>query len=317
MNTSIIAGLLIISLIMLGSTYYYLSEEPNIIKVGYLPGDHHAALFAAKELKMFEKEGLDVQLVPFNSGTDLVEALEQGKIDIGYCGITPVTMAIDKGVSLKIVAPVNLEGSGIIVSKKSNITRPKDLSGKKVAIPHNGSVQELLLHIYLEDNKVDPSTLNYLTEEVPMMPLGLKEGSFDAYIAWEPFVSESEDYGFGDVLLESQNIWPHHPCCVVVVKDEFIKNRPLTLSKFLKVHVSATNYINKYPEKNIIFLSKKIGTLSDLELEGLAHVEYIALPDFKYEENLLKMVQLQKHMDYIKNNLTLNQIADFSYLPGL
>lgn len=315
MNKGIITGLVILSLVVLGSTYYYFSEEPTIIQVGYLHSDHHAALFAAKELKMFENENMNVQLVPFNSGADLVEALKQGKIDMGFCGITPVTMAIDKGASLKIVAPVNLEGSGIIVSKTSNITHPQDLRGKTVAIPHNGSIQELLLHIYLDENQLKPSDINYQTEEVAMMPLGLKEKSYDAYIAWEPFVSVAENYKFGSVLVESQDIWPNHPCCVIVVREDFIKNKPLLLSQFLKIHVKATNYINEYPEKNILFLSEKMGTLNDIELQGISHVKYIALTNSQYKEDLLKMIQLQNHMGYIKHNLTLDQIADFSFLP--
>ncbi len=43
--------------------------------------------------------------------------LPKKQIDIGFCGITPVTSAIDKNSSVKIVAAVNQEGSGIVVSK--------------------------------------------------------------------------------------------------------------------------------------------------------------------------------------------------------
>ena len=316
MDKNILIGIIILSLVVMGSTFNYLSISPQIIKVGYLPSDHHAALFAAKELEMFEKEGLKVQLVPFNSGADLVEAAEQGKIDIGYCGISPVTMAIDGGAPLKVVAPVNLEGSGIVVSKSSNISTAQNLSGNTVALPRKGSIQDILLHIYLENNKINPENVKMIEYEVPMMPLGLKEGSFDAYIAWEPFVSSGKNYKIGNVLAYSHEIWSDHPCCVVVARDDFIKNKPLTLSKFLIVHVKATEYINKNPEKNIGILSKKMGSLSDVEREGLNNIQYISLPDPQFNANVLKMVEIQKKLGYVKHDLTYDQIFDFRYLPS-
>ncbi len=58
-------------------------------------------------LGMFKKEGLKVQLVPFRTGSELIDAANKNQIDVGYVGITPVTSAIDQNSSIKIVAAVN------------------------------------------------------------------------------------------------------------------------------------------------------------------------------------------------------------------
>ncbi|MCK9150593.1 ABC transporter substrate-binding protein [Methanobacterium alcaliphilum] len=315
-KTIFIIGTAMLILLIIGTTHNYLTEGSRIIYVGYLPSSHQAALFAADELELFDKNNLSVQLVPFSSGAEMVKALEQEKIDIGYCGITPVTAAIDKGYSLKIVAPVNLEGSGIVNAENSNIEKASDLENTTVAIPKNGSIQDLLLHIYLKNNHVNFSNINITESEVPMMPFGLQEDSYDSYVAWEPFVSIGKDLEIGKVLVYSQDIWPNHPCCIIVTSENFIKNKPLTLSKFLKVHVQSTQYIIDYPEKNIYFLSKKMGTLDEVEMESLNHIKFVALPNTEFKTNIMQMIQFQKEMGYINNNLSFNQVCNFNYIPS-
>ncbi len=308
-----IIGTIIAMLIISFSTYNYLNESSKIIKVGYLPSDHHAALIVAQEMKMFEKDGLKVQLVPFHSGSDIADALSLKKIDIAYSGITPITEAISNGDDLKIVAPVNLEGSGIVIQKENEIY-PKSLINQTIAIPKKGSIQDVLLYIYLKNNNISRTEINYYQSEVPMMPLGLKEGSFNAYVAWEPFVSMGNDYGYGNILVNSSDIWEDHPCCVVVTSTDFINKNPVILRKFLKVHIKSTQYINNHPEVAIVSMAKKMGSSEKVEKEAMSNIKYIALTNPEFIQNTLKIVEIQKDMEYINKNLSYSQIFDFRYL---
>ncbi len=309
-------GLIIVFLTIILSTYNYLDEGSNIIRVGYLPSDHHAALIVAQQESMFEEANLKVHLVPFHSGEDLVEAISKGKIDIGYCGITPVTRAISQGENLKIVAPVNLEGSGIVVRKDLNIMAANDLKGKTIAVPSNSSMQYFLLQIYLTNHNMSSRDVNYYKSEVPSMPFSLDEDSFQAYVAWEPFASAGEIYNYGNVLSYSENIWKDHPCCVIISDDDFIKENPDKLSRFLEVHHNATTFINKNPQTNSELMSKKIGLSLEMEKEGIKHIKYISIPDSNFIPNVLKIVQMQQKMGLINNNLSSDQLFDFSYLPN-
>lgn len=312
-NNFWIIGIFIAILIILLSTYNYVSESSQIIKVGYLPSDHHAALIVAQDKGMFEKQGLKVQMVPFHSGSDIAEALALGKIDIGYSGISPITEAISKGNSLKVVAPVNLDGSGIVIKKEDRMSA-ESLINKTIAIPKKGSIQDILLYIYLKDNNISSQEINYYNSEVPMMPLGLKEGSFDAYVVWEPFVSEGNNQGYGNILINSKNIWENHPCCVVVTSDEFIKQKPETLRKFLNVHTEATQYINTHPEAAIKLMSNKMGDSEKVEKDAKENIKFIASPNSEFIKNTIELVKIQQEMKYITQNISYSQIFDFSYL---
>ena len=311
-----VLAMVVLVIILVYGTYNYYTTTQETIVVGYLPSNHDSALFVADATGMFESAGLKVQLVPFRSGSEIVDAANKNKIDIGYCGITPVTSAIDKNSSIKIVAAVNQEGSGIVVADELNITNVSEFQGKKFLIPKKGGIQDVLLRYLLMKNNVTPSNLNISELEVPLMQNALVGADVDGYIAWEPYVSQSEFTGNETVFMYSKDIWPEHPCCVVIATDNFMKKNPDRLEKFLKVHVEATNYTNTHKNETAMILSKKLGTNLNVELEALNHVEFIAVPSEQFDDNIMKLIEVQKELGYVNNNLTLDQILDTNFLPA-
>lgn len=298
-------------------TYNYISTSQKTIVVGYLPSDHDSALFVANEKKMFEEEGLKVSLVPFRSGPDLINAAKLGKIDIGYCGVSPVTMAINEGAPVKIVASVNQEGSGIVVGNNTNITNITDLKGKTMAIPRINSVQDVLLAYLLSEHNISRNEVNITESEVPYMPRSLLFKKFDGYVAWEPYVSVAAIEGDGKILVYSENdTWKNFPCCVVIATDSFIKDQPQALKKFLKVHIEATNYVNSHKNETAWIVSQKLGTSVQIEEESLKHVDFNILPSNEFKENVFKFIDIQKQLGYIKNNASNVSYFDFSFLSA-
>src|SRR3989338_8892507 len=60
-----------------------ITEEKSIVKIGYLPAAQGLPLFLAQDNGMFEKDGIDVELIKFDSPNLLVQALLSGELDIG------------------------------------------------------------------------------------------------------------------------------------------------------------------------------------------------------------------------------------------
>lgn len=63
---------------------FRIMSDKDIIKVGYMQISAHAPLIAAKELNIFEKHGLRVQLVPYPDTPTLMDGVEKGQVDVGY-----------------------------------------------------------------------------------------------------------------------------------------------------------------------------------------------------------------------------------------
>lgn len=144
-NRKFIILLLIVIIGLVGIWQVNESNNFNTITVGYLPCDHSVALFVSERNKTYAKEGLNVKSSQLETGSDIINALSSGKLDVGYVGITPALQAISEGVPIKIVGAVNLEGTGIVVQKDSKIQKISDLKGQTIAIPGLSSIQDILL----------------------------------------------------------------------------------------------------------------------------------------------------------------------------
>ena len=297
-------------------TYNYYTTMENTVIIGYLPSDHHSALFVANAKDMYEKEGIRVQLVPFSAGPEIIQALNNGEIDVGYCGISPTISAIDNGTPIKIIAAVNQDGSAIVVNKNSNITNISDLKNKTIAIPQKGSVQDVLLKYTLINNNISLNDVNIVQSDVPYMPKSLLFNKFDAYVAWEPYPSASQIDDNQTILAYSEDLWDNQPCCVIVTTDNYAKNHPNKIEKILKVHIEATNYINSHKDETAVIVSNKLGTDVNVEKESLQHVDFISIPSDEFINNVLKMVEIQKKLGYTKNNLTKDQLFNLQYIKN-
>ena len=315
MDKKWIIAAIIIVVVVITAAYTLQPKTEEVIRVGHLKDDHHSALFIAQAKEMYEKEGLKVETIEFNAGPDLVKAAATGQIDIGYCGTPPAVTGIAKGVPIKVVAAVNQEGSGIVAGNNTGIQRIEDLKGKTVAIPMKGSIQDVLLQMTLKEHGINPEDVNIIEMQVPLMPKALEAGRIDAFIAWEPYVSMAETKGYGHTILYSKDIWKDHPCCVVIATDQFIKEHPDLLRKFLKVHIEATEYLNSHKEESATIVAKTIGTDPNIEKKAFQNIKFIAIPTESFINNVIKFAEIEKQLGYIKKDLTKDDIFNLNYLP--
>ena len=220
-------------------------DSGNTVKIGYLPSDHDAALFVADAQDLYKNKGIETELVQFNNGGDLMTAMASGDVDVGYVGIAPVLSSISAGVPVKVISAAQTEGSGIIVNDQAGISNAQDLKGKTIATPGDASIQHVLLASYLEDNGMSLSDINESAMKVPSINDALKTGNLPAAITFQPYVSlGTTDDGIKE-LVDSSEILPGHPCCVVVASDDFLKNHKDTAKDIVAIHKNATDFINE------------------------------------------------------------------------
>jgi NitT/TauT family transport system substrate-binding protein len=106
----------------------------------------------------------------------------------------------------------------------------------------------------------------------------LKLGEIDAFVAWEPFVSEAVVNGFGKIISTSHDIWPNHPCCVVAISDK--SNRDVAVA-LVWAHVKATRFINSEEnrEKVLEYASEFTGKDREVIEEALEMIRFVEYPD--------------------------------------
>ncbi len=219
----------------------------NVVKVGYLRNDlHQLSYYVASQKGFFTDEGLDVKEVGvFNAGPEEMSAFSAGELDIGYVGTAPaVTFAAQDMVDILIVAQVNAVGSSIVMRSGLEAGDVSALKGRTVAVPGHSTVQDFLFRLALSEAVLGENEVNIITLKPPEMIGALAGGQIDAFVAWEPYPQMAVARNVGWVLENSSEIWPHHPCCVLVVDRGFAERNPDTVRRFVAAHVKATEYIN-------------------------------------------------------------------------
>ena len=256
-----------------------------------MPSDHDAALFVADAQGLYKDKGINTELVQFNNGGDLMTAMASGDVDVGYVGISPVLSSVAAGVPVKVISSAQIEGSGILVTKDSNIADAQDLDGKTVATPGDASIQHVLLAAYLKANGMSLDDVKESAMKVPSINDALKTGNLPAAITFQPYVSLGVTDDNIDELVDSADIVPGHPCCVVAASDDFLKNNEQTAKDIVAIHKEATKFINDNVEAGttdevVKLLPKDIVADADAEADSLESFPFVYGLDNEYKANV-------------------------------
>jgi len=278
----------------------------NKVTIGYLPSDHDSALFVADQQGLYKEKGIETELVQFNNGGDLMTAMASGKVDVGYVGISPVLSSVEKGVPVKIISAAQNEGSGVIVSSNSGINSAADLNGKNVATPGEASIQYVLLNILLKNNGLSIDKVNSSAMKTPSINDAIKSNTLDAGVTFQPFVSSSEADG-NKVLMNSSQISPNHPCCVVVASQDLIDKNPDLVKNITAIHENATNYINENVQNNVSsvvkLLPKDIVSNEDVEAKSLASFPFISGLNDTYKANVDAFMKVEVDLGILNSTI--------------
>jgi NitT/TauT family transport system substrate-binding protein len=162
----------------------------------------------------------------FTDFPTVVETMKAGRLDATFM-IVPLAMRLrEQGVKVKICYLGHRDGSTVMVKKDSDIHSLKDLAGKTFAIPSKYSNQNFVIHKLMEDQGVDPKTINFVEMPPPDMPGSLAVGRIDGYFVGEPHAARAELDGSGRVLYHAKDIWPHFISCCLVVTEKLIDEKP-------------------------------------------------------------------------------------------
>lgn len=252
-ETAVIISIgIIVAGIIISAGYYAMKPaapvkpELEVIRIGIQPSDHHVAAFLALEKGWFEKAtGIKVEPKTFPTGPPQMLAMLRGELDVAYVGAAPPIPKIALGMPAKVVAVAQNEGSAVVVTpelyEEYKIKGPAALEGKKIATFPPGSIQHTVLSKWLKEQG--------LFGKVEVIPQGaaaqiesLKAKAVDAIFGPTPVPYDAEIGGYGKVILASKDLWPDHPCCVLLISERILREYPDIAEKIIAVHLIAQEY---------------------------------------------------------------------------
>ena len=151
--------------------------------------------------------------------------------------------------------------------------------------------------------------INESAMKVPSINDALKTGNLPAAITFQPYVSLGVTDDNIDELVDSSEIMPGHPCCVVVASDDFIKNHEDTAKDIVAIHENATTFINEQIKANktddiVKLLPEDIVADPAAEADSLQSFPFIFGLDDTYKANVDAFQQLEVDLGILNQTIS-------------
>jgi len=223
-------------------------------------------IYIARELGLLDpierKHGIRVVFRNFAYGAPENQAMAAGELQMASAGMGPAIIAASRLPST-LVAITILEQTAILVPKDSPLKSVKELKGKKVAFPGEGSQQYPLLLKALADSGLKEADITLFKTDGAQIPTLLQSKSVDAGITWDPHVSNALAAGHSKVLIKAEKIMPimqgHYIGNGEYVHDDFLARRPEVVQDLVSANVRAIDFILKDPKAAARMWAKQIG----------------------------------------------------------
>lgn len=227
------------------------AQEKTKIRVAHLPIPGQALYYIAQAQGYFAEENLEVEFVPIKKSPEVYNLLQAGKVEVGSAGTAAPLTYLAKDAEFTIVGGLLGEGSAIVVPANSNLKEVSDLKGKKVATVRMAT-GDIVIKAQLEKEGLKATDIQYV--EFPSASdslAALKSGKVDAAISWPPYSDAAVKAGDIKVMKWSGAMAPGHPCCRVVFNNEFIKQNPEAITKFLTALIKAEKFFKENPDQGL------------------------------------------------------------------
>jgi NitT/TauT family transport system substrate-binding protein len=216
-------------------------------RVGYLRVMDDAQAILAQEAGLYKKYGLDVELIEFKSGTDLIKAIVGGQLDTGVLGFTNAIAWASKGADLKVVGGAQNGYHAMIVREDAGIKDIAGLKGKTLASQAEGSTADTVLKgVVLKQAGLKPDDVNVMGVSPQVAVQSLAAKRVDAAFLFEPQASIAKLIAPVKQIYEVGEVWPF-PCMVVITSGDTLKKRKESVWKSLDAQKDAIDMLQKKP----------------------------------------------------------------------
>ena len=314
------------------------SSEPVTVRLGYFPNVTHAPALVGVDQGIFQKAlGTNtLETKTFNAGPEEVTALLAGALDIGYIGPNPSVNAYtqSQGQAVRVVSGAASGGAYLVV--KPEITKAKDLVGKKVASPQLGGTQDVALRSWLKEQglKTDAQgggDVSIVPQENSLTLDAFKQNQIAGAWVPEPWATRLVTEGGGKILVDETTLWPEGKFVTtnIIVRTAFLDEHPDVVKQVLQGNLDAIESIKTNraaAEASVANQIQKITTkpiAANLVTASFDNIDFTADPLPQTLQQSAKdavsvgLLQAPKHLFKIYDLDLLNQLLKAEGKPAV
>ena len=268
---------------LMGSALSAQAQDKALKKIGWGVTSLSASNWIpwiAKDAKIYEKYGLDVELVLVKGSGQTSAAILGGSLFAAPVAVPQVMMANLGGADLVNIAHT-VPGVQSKLLVKQEIRRPEDIKGKRIATSSLGSLGDFLFKYIIRKNGMDPiRDVIWLSIGTPGERLqALASGRVDA--ADLSYPTDAQGLRMGYRVLWDARKEVVYPSMSVVTRRKTVQDDRDTVMRMLKSHIEGIAYFKAHKDFSMKVLSKYLRTNDQELLEGSYEIfrqDFISVP---------------------------------------
>ena len=267
----------------------------------------------------------DINWILFGTGPAMIEAFKNKKLDIGYMGLPPAIIGIDKGVPIKCVAGGHVEGTIIIAKREYKDMNQLDnnmadvlsqFKGKLIGVTSKGSIHEVILSHFLKKYDLSNDIDVKYYGQAEFIALNMKKGILDAGVGTPALAVFASTILDSHIIVEPKHLWANNPSYGIFIRENLIKNSPDIIIEFLNHHKKASYLLRNSQSLAAEKISKTFEIIDKNYAESVLKIspKYCISLSENYINATMEFVKTLKNLNYIKKELTAENIFDPKFI---
>lgn len=213
--------------------------------------------FLEKALMDMGQGDTEIEWVKMANTSAIREAMVSGALDIGFVGIPPFILGKDNGMDWRIISGVSESPVGL-VTKDNSLLHLSDLTERhRIILPQPGSIQHILLMMGLENEGLDPKTLDkqLVAMSHPDGRLAFKTGGKEQlHLTTPPFLNEALTDSDTKELLTGEEAFGGAFTFIVAICEPQFFERSSHYKAFQVALSEAIDFMNNHPDEALKIL---------------------------------------------------------------
>lgn len=276
-----------------------LSQEPTKLAFPYGPlGLNSLPWVVAKDARLFEKNGLDVDMVYVGASAVIVQSMLSGSSNVaGFGGPAVITNVLRGGDIIQVAAMAPYFTQSLFV--RPDIRELRAIQGKKIGITRFGSVTDFALRTIIERHNLKDVNILQMGG-FPEAVAGLSRGVIDGALFSPPHNFRMLKEGFRELVSQKdlRSFGSGFLTQGIVARRSFAVSHRDVVVRLIKTTVEATRYAIANEEYSRRVISKYLG-ITDAELLRQSYL-YVAatfvrepfVPESTMQSMVQRMVQV-------------------------
>lgn len=216
----------------------------------------YAPQYVAINLGLFEKHGIDLELINSQGADKVMTAVVSDQVDIGFSGPEAAIYVYNEGKDdyAEVFAQLTQrDGSFLVGREKVDNFSWKDLIGKHILPGRKGGVPYMTFEYVLKQNEIDPQNDLLFDNSISydMMNSAFASGTGDYVTIFEPTATVFENEGKGYIVASIGESAGEIPYTAYYAKKSFIENNPTLIQNFVDAIYEGQVWVNTHTSKEI------------------------------------------------------------------